>query len=184
MIKINLLPYREVQKREKIWLQLILMGGVIFVAFLCIGILHWQIITYEKGLNSMKEDLKQEIADLDKKIGQIDKIKSQKAEIERKLNVIDMLNTKRIYASEFLFKLANAVPDRLWLTSIEEREKEVLIVGEAEMASNVSTFMERLNGTGLFQKISLLSLEQQSKGEQKVIRFTLSNLKAEHGTKP
>lgn len=184
MIKINLLPYREVQKKEKIWFQFLLMIGVIIVSFLIVGIVHWRVVAYEEGLLSKKEELNREIADLDKKIGQIDKIKSQKSEIERKLGVIDMLNNKRIYATEFLFKVANAVPDKLWLNSIEEREKEVVITGEAELASNVSDFMERLNTTGLFQKVTLVSLDQQLKGDQKIIRFMLSNMKAEHGAKP
>lgn len=184
MIKINLLPYRDIQKQERIWFQFIAMIGAIVIAFIIVGIVHWRVVAYENGLNAKKEELNAEIEQLDKKIGQIDKIKSQKSEIERKLSVIEMLNNKRIYATEFLFKIAGAVPDKLWLNTLEEREKEVIITGEAELASYVSDFMERLNATGLFQKVTLVSLDQQMKGDQKVIRFMLTNTKAEYGAKP
>jgi len=184
MIKINLLPYRDIQKQEKIWFQFFLMIGCIVIALIILGVFHWQFSSYESSLTSQKEELNKEIADLDKKIGQIDKIKSQKSEIERKLGVIEMLNNKRIYATEFLFKIASAVPDKVWLITIEDREKEVVLTGEAELASFVSDFMNRLGTTGLFKTVTLVSLDQSVRGDQKVIKFMLTNTKAEYGTKP
>lgn len=184
MIKINLLPYRDIQKQEKIWFQFFSMIGAVILALLIVGVVHWRFISYENALKVQKDELTNEIAELDKKIGQIDKIKSQKSEIERKLSVIDMLNNKRIYATDFLYKVANAVPDKLWLVTIEEREKEVVFTGEAELASYVSDFMNRLTNTGLFKTVTLVSLEQSAKGESKVIRFMLNTVKVEHGTKP
>ncbi len=184
MIKINLLPYRDIQKKEKIWFQILLMVGVVVLAFIVTGVVHWRVIAYEKSLLADRESINDEIAQLDKKIGQIDKIKSQKSDIERKLAVIEMLNNRRIYATEFLFKIATAVPDKVWLLSIEDKEKEVVLTGEAELASYVSDFMERLNTTGLFQKVTLISLDQQLRGDQKVMKFVLNNTKADYGTKP
>lgn len=183
MIKINLLPYRDIQKKEKIWFQIFLMIGTVVFSFIIIGVVHWHIVAYESDLTSTRDEINREIAELDKKIGQIDQIKNQKSEIERKLSVIDMLNFKRIYAAEFLFKTADAVPDKVWLLSIEEREKEVAFTGESELATYVSSFMERLTNSGLFQKVTLVSLEQTIKGDHKIIKFILNATKVERGAK-
>lgn len=183
MIKINLLPYRDIQKQERMWFQFLLMIGAILLAIIIVSVVHWRFVAYETTLINQREDLKSEIASLDKKIGQIDKIKSQKSEIERKLSVIEMLNNKRAYATDFLYTIATAVPEKVWLISIEDKEKDVLITGEAELAAYVSDFMERLNKTGFFQKVALISLDQQVKGNDKVIKFSLTSTKAEYAPK-
>lgn len=183
MIKINLLPYRDIQKKEKVWFQIFLMIGTVVFAFIIVGVVHWRVVAYESDLTSMREEINREIVELDKKIGQIDQIKNQKSEIERKLSVIDMLNFKRVYAAEFLFKTADAVPDKVWLLSIEERDKDVVFTGESELATHVSSFMERLNSSELFQKVTLVSLEQVVKADHKIIKFILNAAKVERGAK-
>ncbi len=173
MIKINLLPYREIEKKEKILFQFIIMIGAMVLSIVIVGLAHLKIVSYEESKIKERDDLKNEISDLDKKLGQIDKIKEQKAEIERKLGVIDTLNTKRISATELLYKVGEAIPESLWLTNFQDRGKEVVIDGEAYSANDVSNFMERLNSTGLFTKVNLISLDQQLKANVKVIKFNI-----------
>lgn len=177
MIKINLLPYREIEKKEKIISQVIIIISSIFLYLLILGIVHWRIVSYEDGLIREREALKEEIVNLDKKLGQIDKIKEQKAEIERKLTVIDSLNSNRIVSTQLIYKIAEAVPESVWLTSIQEKDKEVVLEGESYTANDVSNFMERLSKAGLFNKVSLISLDQQMKGTIKVIKFNLNCIK-------
>lgn len=173
MIKINLLPYREIEKKEKILFQFIVMVSAMVLALIIVAVVHWRVVIYEESKIKERDELKSEIAELDKKIGQIDKIKSQKSEIERKLSVIDNLNTKRIVSTELIYKIGEAVPESVWLTNLQDKEKEVAIDGEAYTANDVSNFMERLGRVGLFTKVNLISLDQQMKGNVKVIKFNL-----------
>jgi type IV pilus assembly protein PilN len=184
MIKINLLPYREIQKKEKVWLQLLTMILILVGSLLLVGLAHWRIVAYESSLRDEKDTMSMEIVELDKKIGQIDKMKSQKNEIERKLQVIDLLNQKRIFTAQLLHKVAGAIPDKLWLTGLQDRDKDVVLDGEGVTANEVSSFMERLDKLGLFQKINLISLDQVQKGDQKIIKFNLNSVKVESGVKP
>ncbi|MCX7991304.1 MAG: PilN domain-containing protein [Proteobacteria bacterium] len=177
MIKINLLPYREIEKKEKILFQFVIMISAMVISLVIVGIVHWRVVAYEKDKITERDELKNEIAELDKKLGQIDKIKGQKSEIERKLGVIDTLNTKRIVSTELVYKIGEAVPESVWLTNLQDKDKEVAIDGEAYSANDVSNFMERLGRVGLFTKVNLISLDQQVKGNVKIIKFNLICLK-------
>ncbi len=174
MIKINLLPYREIEKKEKVMMQIIIMASAMVLSLIIVGVVHWQVVSSEKAKLAEKDSLNDEIKELDKKLGQIDKIKEQKAEIERKLNVINDLNTRRIITTELIYKVAEAVPDNVWLLSIQDKDKELTIEGEAQTASDVSNFMERLAKVGLFSKVNLITLDQTTKGNIKVIKFNLN----------
>lgn len=174
MIKINLLPYREIEKKEKVMFQFIVMVSGMVLSLLIVGIVHWRVSAYESNKIKERDDLKNEIAELDKKLGQIDKIKSQKSEIERKLTVIDSLNAKRIITTQLIYKIAEAVPENVWLLGLQDKDKELIIDGEAQTANDVSFFMERLGKTGLFSKVNLITLDQQIKGNIKVIKFNLN----------
>ncbi len=174
MIKINLLPYRDIEKKEKVVIQLIIMTSAMLMSLIIVAIVHWQVVSYENMRLNEKEALNNEIKELDKKLGQIDKIKEQKSEIERKLTVINDLNTRRIVTTELLYKVAEAIPDNVWLLSIQDKDKELSIEGEAQSASDVSNFMERLAKVGLFSKVNLITLDQTAKGNIKVIKFSLN----------
>ncbi len=182
MIKINLLPYRDVQKKERAWQQIITMIGGVLLGLLILGIAHLQLVKYESGLEKNKQDLESEIKDLEKKIGEMDKIKAQKAEIERKLGIIEKLSLQRLSMAEMLYNIGSSIPDNVWLTSLSDKGNELILDGEALTANDVSVFMNHLGQIKSFSKINLVALEQTTKGELKVIKFNLKIEKVKSGS--
>jgi len=174
MIRVNLLPYREAQKKEKVWQQTILMLVMIVVGIAIIVGAGFSVASYEKSIVKQKEEVENEINELEKKLGKIDQIKKQKAEIERKLQVIETLNKNRLATPTLLFEIAQIIPERVWLLSFQDRDKDVALDGEAMTANDVSDFMERLAKLKLFSKITLISLDSSTRGEVKVIKFNLT----------
>lgn len=183
MIKINLLPYRDVQKKERVWQQIITMVACVVAGILIIGIAHWQILSLESSFEKNKVDLESQIKELDKKLGQLDKIKAQKGEIERKLQVIEKLNTQRLDVAKLLNTLAMSVPENVWLTSLSYKGAELIIDGEAMTGNDVSDFMKRLEDQKIFNKVILTGMDQTVRGETKIVKFNLKLTKVESGTK-
>jgi len=182
MIKVNLLPYRDVQKKEKVWQQIFAMIGGVLLGLIILGIAHWQLFLYEANLEKNKQDLEAEIKDLEKKIGEMDKIKAQKAEIERKLGIIEKLSLQRLSMAELLYNIGSSIPDNVWLTSLSDKGNELILDGEALTANDVSIFMNHLGQIKSFSKINLVALEQTTKGELKVIKFNLKIEKVKSGS--
>jgi type IV pilus assembly protein PilN len=182
MIKINLLPYRDIQKKEKIWQQIFAMVGGILLGLVIVLIVHIQLSRMVSNYEKNKEDLNAEIKDLERKIGEIDKIKAQKGEIERKLSVIDKLNTERMKVVVLLYNIGSIIPENVWLTALSDRGNELILDGEAMTGNDVSDFMKRLQGIKDFSKVTLMTMDQAQKGDQKIVKFNFKIEKVKSGT--
>ncbi len=182
MIKINLLPYRDIQKKEKIWQQIFIMIGGVLLGLIIVIAVHLQLRSMISNYEKNGEALKSEIKDLEKKIGEMDKIKAQKGEIERKLSVIDKLNTERMKIVILLYNMGSIVPENLWLTSLSDKGNELILDGEALSGNDVSLFMKRLEGINEFSKVNLMSMDQIQKGDNKVVKFIFKIEKGKSGS--
>ena len=110
MIKINLLPYREKKKKEYIVQQIYMFAGsfVMFILFLV-----WLQIWINSSISDLKSQIKESedsLVELDKKIGNLDKFKNDKKELEQKLGVIATLEENRLAPVKTLDNLAMLVP--------------------------------------------------------------------------
>jgi type IV pilus assembly protein PilN len=96
MIKINLLPYREKAKKENVSRQISIIAGS-FVVFILLLILVQ--INLSSSISSLESQLKEAdstLKDLNKKIGDLEKFKKEKKELEQKLAVIKTLEENRM----------------------------------------------------------------------------------------
>lgn len=182
MIKINLIPYRDIQRKEKVWQQIITMVGGVLLGLIIIVVAHIQLSRMISNFEKNKEDLNAEIKDLEKKIGEIDKIKAQKGEIERKLGVIDRLNIERMKVVVLLYNIGSVIPDNVWLTELSDKGNELILNGEAISGNDVSEFMKRLQNISGFSKVTLMTMDQSQRGEQKIVKFNFKIEKVKSGT--
>ncbi|HEY6105929.1 MAG TPA: fimbrial protein, partial [Anaeromyxobacteraceae bacterium] len=121
MIRINLLPVR-VSKKTIAGKQQLLLFVLVVVLGLILNLLWQQ--SRAADLRSREAKLKRtqdEIAQLEKIIGEVRNIKDQQAALKEKLDILEKLKAGRSGPVRMLDELATLVPKRLELLKMEER---------------------------------------------------------------
>jgi type IV pilus assembly protein PilN len=155
MMEINLLPHREARRaadlRESIALLVlglvVLAGGIFFM---------------DKSVRSELSAAEVNVAQLEADIARykpqqllVEKFKAQKKELQDKLDVIGSLEAARTGPVRVLDELSSNVPERLWLTQIATKGKEIRLEGQSLDTGVVADFLRILNASPYFVNVDL-----------------------------
>lgn len=144
MIRINLLPVRQVKKREAGRQFLVVVGGVTIMTLLGNGYWYQSMESEREKQERRLNDTKARIEQLQKVIGEVDNLNKRKKEVEDKLKVLDDLRKKRGGPVKLLDALATAIPKKVMITDFDEKSSAVKMLGQAESLDDVSEFMRAL----------------------------------------
>jgi type IV pilus assembly protein PilN len=155
MIRINLLPVRVSKKKEAGKQQLVIFAGVLVAGLLA----NWawgasraaDLKAREVKLARTRDD----IAQLERIIGEVKNIKDAQQELQKKLDVLDKLKQGRTGPVRMLDELATVTPRQLWLTRLDEKAGAVTFAGTAVSIDDVSEFMSKLKQSKYFAKVEL-----------------------------
>jgi len=169
MIRINLLPFRAARKKENIRKQISIF---ILSLFLVTAILFYTSGFWTKKiklLNSQIEQINQELTVTTAAANEVDKIKKDLDDLQKKTDVIRNLEKTRRAPVELLDAMTGlVVKNRMWFTDFTAIQKTIKIKGIALDNKTVADFMTQLEGSGLFSAVNLDSLKQTT------IKSTLS----------
>lgn len=155
MIRINLLPIRQTQKRQTVQQQLLGGAAVIIVTLIICIIWYAKISGDQKQLQQSVQKKTQELAQLDLIIGKVNDLEAKKKELQEKQKIIEDLRKGKTGPVRALDDLATEIPDRVWITKLEEKGGSVKIEGTAINHENVSAFMKSLQKSKYFSGVSL-----------------------------
>jgi type IV pilus assembly protein PilN len=146
MIRINLLPVRKVQTQQKGRQTLVLFALLLVGAG--VGNYFWYDDRDSERVrnNQSITQTRAKIGELEKVIGEVKNINTRKAEVEKKLAVLDSLRKGRNGPVRMLDALASATPKKVWVKGFTEANNEVSIDGAAVSHDEVAEFMRGLNG--------------------------------------
>lgn len=175
MIKINLLPYREREKKEGVTRQIALIV-ISFLAFiLVIGAVHLYLSLAISSLENDVKDQESRLAALTKIIGDIERYKQDKAILDKKLAIINSLEANRLVPVRRLDELTGLVPVKdVWLEKLTERGPALTIEGMARNNIAVALFMKNLAGSSFISSVDLLSSKEKEVSGIKLQQFVLS----------
>lgn len=174
MIRINLLPVRAAQKREKLRSQISIFVLCMILVCIACGSLYVQKLL---AINTVKDEIAsidQQNKALSKKIGQVRDFEKKQAELEKKLAILQKLKDGKSGPVHLLDELSAALPDKLWLTKFSEKGGSINLSGVADNENTVAVFMRNLDTSPYYQNIELAVTEQTKAGERKMQKFTLN----------
>ena len=174
MIRINLLPVRVSKTKEAGKQQLLLFALLVVLVF--IGN-YWWSKSRASDLAAREEKLrrtKDEIAQLERIIGEVKNIKAQQSELKDKLAVLDKLRAGRQGPVKMLDDLATIIPKKLWLRKMEEKGGPVTFEGTASTIDDVSAFMSALRRSPYFSAVELKKTAAKADKQFRTVDFTIS----------
>ena len=178
MIRINLLPYREREKKEDITRQVVVIAITLVVFLLVIGSFQLYLSISTSSLEKNIKLQEEELARLTKTIGDIEQYKLNKSTLERKLAIINNLEENRLAPVMMLDELSLLVPVKdVWLDKISESGSEITIDGMARNNIAVAHFMKNLSGANSVKTVDLLATREKEISGMKLQQFIISCVK-------
>lgn len=187
MIKINLLPVRAAKRKEAARQQaVILVGAIICVVLIGVAIYFYLLLKISATRDEIFRS-EQELVELKAKIGKINDLEKLKAEVTKKLEVLNHLRKERTGPVKRMLALSQAVPDKLWLNDYDESEQSVVVKGLAFSEEHIAAFMRNLESSPEFNNVELIYSEQIEMSGLKMkkfeIKFNIETQKASVSTK-
>jgi len=148
MSHINLLPWRDElkNKNKKMFLILLGLSAVLILGISFLGKL------YVDGLidtqNQRNQYLQDETTILDNRIVDVRQIKKEKAELERRINLIQKLEEKRNYATHLFNILPQVVPAGIYLKSLTFSDGQVDVKGMSESNNRLTKMTRNIDSSG------------------------------------
>ncbi len=158
MIKINLLPYREQAKKDNLARQIALVAGLFIFFILILAGVTIYLSSQVADLETKLVDSKQTLKGLDAKLGNLEKFKLKKAEMELKLGVIGTLEENRLVPVKMLDDLSVLVPQKsIWLTKIAQNNESLTIEGIGRDNIAAADFMKTIENFPAIKSVDLVS---------------------------
>lgn len=165
MPRINLLPWREVERKRKRQEFGVAAGAAVLLAVLTGFVLRWQYGSVIDDQNERNQYLKDEITQVDKQIVEILDLEQRKQRLQSRIQVIEQLQRSRPEVVHLFDQMVRLLPDGVYLTSIRQTDKRIQIRGVAESSTRVSAFMRNIDGSDWLQDPSLEIVETKGTGE-------------------
>lgn len=188
MIRINLLPVKAAQKKEKLKGQLfVALMTLVVVGGVC-GLVYMHFLTKVQEKQDVIGQKRLEISQLMKTIGEVNQFKKRQQELRAKLDVLAKLQEARSGPVFLLDELYRAMPDKLWITSFKESNGSAVISGVGVNEETVALFMRNLESSEYYSDVVLKvaqQIVQRDKGAVGGIKFHKFDLSCKtSNTKP
>ena len=175
MIKINLLPYRETEKKENLRRQITILSGTLVLVLLIMLAVQLYFSMSISGMETKIRDADARLIVLNKKVGDIEGFKRDKKELEQKLGVINSLETNRLFPVRMLDELNLLVPAKeAWLEKITQTGQDLRIEGMARDNGTVARFMKSVERAGFVQSVELVVSREKELAGEKLQQFILT----------
>jgi type IV pilus assembly protein PilN len=159
MPRINLLPWRDEQRKERKLRFLVWLGGAAIGACLTAFVGYLMMDSMVSAQDTRNQTLKGEIAELDKQIEKINSLEADKARFIARMDVIEKLQRSRPEIVHIFDEISKQIPDGVYLTSITQEGRRLKFTGVAQSSTRVSSFMRNIDGNTYLTKPELEVVE-------------------------
>ena len=197
MIKINLIPFREIEKKENIRRQVTIAILSVILVMMVMAYYHMSLKNTIVKMTDKIESTKIELAAAEKEAKQVDIIKQELNKLNTKIQVIKTIEANRKASIKLMDHMTKMVdeqtsalesgtsPDaigkpikRLWFTSFHANGPNININGIALDNKTVADFMTRLEVSKAYNNVTLNTLKKESINNLNLKSFVITCQKA------
>lgn len=156
MIRINLLPVKELTAEVGRRQQLVIGGLAVIVTVALLVFLYFTQFYRLYSLRTEADGLKKELEVLSVQLKEVGDLQQKVKALEQKIKVIDDLGKKKVGPVKVMESLSLATPSRLWLTEFRESGGNLTINGLAVDNQTVADFLKSLSTFAYFNNAELV----------------------------
>jgi type IV pilus assembly protein PilN len=174
MARINLLPWREVERKRKLRQFGIMVGVGLAIALAASVYMHIHVegmIYYQNQRNAFLEG---EIAKLTKMISEIRDLEKIKANLIARMNIIQQLQESRPEIVHLFDELVETLPDGVYLTKVDQKGRNIVLDGHAQSNARVSAYMRNIDSSSWIGNANLKVIEHRDKTGTGFSQFQLA----------
>jgi type IV pilus assembly protein PilN len=172
MPRINLLPWREDERKERKLAFMVALGvsalGAALVTF-AVYLMFGSMIDAQEARN---QKLRVEIKKLDQQIEEINNLESAKQKFIARMEIIEKLQRSRPEIVHVFDEIVRTLPDGVYLTGVKQTDKKFKFEGVAQSSTRVSSFMRNIDGSEWLRNPEL-EVVQTGKDKAPGSNFTL-----------
>ena len=121
MIKVNLLPYRDIIRKKNIVNHAVIAGSTLVATLLIIVIANVVMTSKISGVGREIVRVETEILSNKKLMEEIEKLKAEKELYRTQFEIIEKLKKDKRGPVIMLDELAKRIPDKIWLISLKQK---------------------------------------------------------------
>ncbi len=172
MPRVNLLPWRDAERKRKRQEFFLSIGAALASAALVVLLGRWQMSAAIEHQNERNQVLTDEIAELDKQIQEILGLENQKRRLLARMEIIETLQRSRPEIVHVFDEIVRILPEGVYLTYLKQSGTRFEIRGVAQSSTRVSAFMRNID-TSEWLADPALQIVQRTGAGQGSAEFTL-----------
>ena len=157
-----------------------LAGGAILGVLIALG-LYLSVNSELKKADAKVAAAKKEVNELKPILREVEEFKKKQRELKTKIEIISDLSNKRRGPVNIMDKVSRALPDLVWIRTMDVKGKTVTISGEAMNTVAIAAFIENLGLVPEFQEPNTKNIRRGRDG--RTYSYSL-NFKYEHPKPP
>ena len=173
MPRINLLPWRDAERKRKRQEYVLSIGAAVATAALVTLVGRWHMSSTIEHQNDRNRILGDEIAELDKKIKEIDGLENQKRRLLARMEIIETLQRSRPEIVHIFDEIVRVLPEGVYLTYLKQSGTRFEVRGVAQSSTRVSAFMRNIDASEWLSDPALRIVESKGRENGQGAEFTL-----------
>lgn len=174
MPRINLLPWREAERKRRQRDFMAAMGAA-FVAGVLVVVLV--VVAYSQRIDRQtlrNQRLTAEIAELDKSIEEINGLERQKERLLARMEIIEQLQKSRPEVVHLFDEITRRIPEGVYLTSMKQTGKAIEVKGIAQSSTRVSALMRQVDASDWLADPGVVRVETTEQGPARQAQFVVT----------
>lgn len=174
MIRINLLPHRQIKRAERQREFNLMLVGTLILGVVIVFMVQTFIGASIDAQVNRNTRLEQANAQLDQQISEIKELKNEIGAVLERKQVVENLQTNRSQTVMVLDELSRELPEGMFLKSIKQQGGVITIEGIADTNARVAALVRNLSSSPAMESPSLVEIKSATVNGMKQNDFIMN----------
>jgi type IV pilus assembly protein PilN len=174
MPRINLLPWREEERKKRQQDFMVALAGAVIIAAVAVGLTWFGFVQMIDNQQARNQRLETEIAELERSIAEIDGLEAQKERLLARMEIIEQLQRSRPEIVHLFDEITRQMPEGVYLNGMKQTGRAVELKGVAQSSTRVSALMRQADQSEWLTDPSVTRVETTESGPARQAEFVVT----------